>query len=294
MYASEFLQKNWPNLSKVLLSGENGFIRGLVIDKLRKDWGIKDVVWATKASDLKVYGNFTVFGPARIAYILHGKVEPKEGLQYVIKISSNKITKKYKDMGFHEIVCSDFFPNQVESFCQHYLSDTGVVLPISYSKFICVSCGYDLVAITNTIKILSYLNPLYVQSLSYQDFVLMCGNLSVTDESTIINHFIDGEYSDFLNKLNDNPRLVSSVLWGIVYALIKVKETMFVAKNPTWYQRKQLACGKRMEHFGLDRVIVFTHNLAESFLLKFPQIMLELNRLIKMLKGELKVMVGIK
>jgi hypothetical protein len=293
MYASDFLQKSWPNLSKVFLSGENGFIRGMVIDKLKKDWGVRETIWATKTSDLKVYGNLTVFGPARVAYILNGKVEPKEGLQYVVKVSSKKITKKYKDLGFHEIICSDLFPNQIETFCKQYLLEAGVSLPVTYSKFICVSCGYDMVAITNTIKILSFLDPSYVQSLSYQDFALVCGSLAVTDESTIINHFVEGEYAEFLNKLYENPRLISAVLWGMVYALIRVRDTIGT-KNPSWYQKKLVACGKRMEHFGIDRVIVFTHDLAEAFLLKFPQIMLELNRLIKILKGELTVMAGIK
>lgn len=291
MYATEFLQKSWPNLFKVFLSGDNEFVRGLVIDKLRKDWGVKETVWATKPSDIKVYGNYTVFGPASVVYILSGKAEPKGGLRYVIKLSSTKITKKYKDMGFHEIVCNDFFPNQVESFCQSRLSEVGVSLSTMYSKFICVSCGYDLVSIANTIRILSFFDHNYIQSLSYQDFALVCGGFAETDESAIIAHFIEGEYSEFLGKLNENPRLLSGVLHGLVYALIKIRDVVDT-KNPTWYQRKQIACRKRMEHFGIDRVIMTTHGLAESFLLKFPQIMLGLNRLVKNLKGEIPVMAG--
>jgi hypothetical protein len=291
MFASEFLQKDWPNLFRVFLTGNNEFVRGLVTEKLRKDWGVQETVKVTKSADLKVYGNFSVFGPLRIMYVLDGKVEPKEGLQCVIKISSKKITKKYKDMGFHEIVCNDFFPNQIEAFCQNSLVVAGVSLSPVYAKFICVACGYDLVVISNTVKVLSFLDSTYVQSLSYQDFVLMCGGLSTVDELIISNHFIDGEYTEFLSKLNENPRLISAVLWGLVYALIKVKDTVG-STNPTWYQRKQIACGKRMEHFGIDRVIMFTHNLAESFLLKSPQIMLALNRLVKVLKGESTLMVG--
>jgi hypothetical protein len=293
MYASEFLQKELPNINKVFLSGENTFVRGLVIDKLIQGWGVTEAVNVTKSSDLKVYGNYTIFGPKLIAYIFGNKVEPKEGLNFVIKISSKKITQKYKSLGFCEIICSDFFPNQIEAFCQQYLTQLSVNLPTVYTKFICVSCGYDMVAITNTAKMLSFLDQAYVQSLSYQDFALICGRLSVSEETVIVNHFIDGEYAEFLDKLNENPRLSSAVLWGLVFTLLRVRDTMCLTKNPTWFQRRQIACGKRMEHYGLDRVIVFTSRLAESFSLKFPQIMLDLNRLIKCIKGELNVMAGL-
>lgn len=115
----------------------------------------------------------------------------------------------------------------------------------------------------------------------------------MSEETVIVNHFIDGEYAEFLDKLNENPRLSSAVLWGLVFTLLRVRDTMCLTKNPTWFQRRQIACGKRMEHYGLDRVIVFTSRLAESFSLKFPQIMLDLNRLIKCIKGELNVMAGL-
>jgi hypothetical protein len=293
MYASEFLQKDFTNVTKVFLSGDNAFVRGLVVDKLIKGWGATETINITKSSDLKVYGNYTVFGPKRVAYVFTGKAEPKEGLDFVVKVSSKKITQKYKSLGFYEIICSDFFPNQIESFCQQYLVEHRVALSAIYAKFICVSCGYDMVAITNTVKILSCLDQTYVQSLSYQDFALICGRLSASEELTVINHFIDGEYAEFLDKLNESPRLILPVLWGVVFALTKVKDAMYITKNPTWFQRRQIACGKRMELYGLDRVIVFTSRLAESFSLRFPQIMMGLNRLIKCIKGELNIMAGL-
>ena len=289
MYASNFLQNGCTAFTKVYLSGNNDFVKGLVIDKVTKDWGATNVVRANKNSDIKVYGNLTVFGKVPIAYILTGKAEHKEGLDLVIKLATSKMPKKYKDAGYTEITCSDFFPNQTEDFTKNFLLGLGVNLSDFYAKFVCVSCNYDLVAITNVAKILATLDPVYLQSLSYQDFALVCGNLCVAEESAIITDFIDGDYSNFLNKLYENPRLVSSVIWGLLFALMKVREASRSGRNPTWYQKKLLACAQRVEHFGLDRVIMFTYNLAESFNLKFPQIMLELTRFIKILKGELKV-----
>ena len=293
MYASDFLQKGISS-HRMYLSGDNSFVKELTIKKILKDWNSPQIVQASKNSDIKIYGNMSVFGRISVAYILSGKAEFKQGLGLVIKTASAKMPKKYKDLGFQEVACNDLFPNQIEAFCQKFLVELGVNLPPIYSKFICVSCNYDLVAITNVAKILSYLEPSYVTSLSYQDFAMVCGNLCVADESEIVSQFIDGNYSNFLNKLVENPRMASSVLWGLVYALMRVKETkVALGKTPTWYQKKLLACAQRMEHFGLDRVIMFTHNLAENFTLKFPQIMLELTRLIKMIKGEMNLMVGV-
>jgi hypothetical protein len=288
IYASDFLRKGFTNFSKVYLSGPNSFVRGLVIDKIMKDWGISKSITATKNSDIKVCGNLTVFGKIPVAYILTDKAEHKDGLDTVIKVSTNKISKKYKDAGYVEIVCSDFFPNQVEEFTKHYLTSLNVCLADYYSKFICVSCNYDLVAITNVARILSAFDSSYLASLSHQDFALICGNLCVAEESSVVANFIDGDYAGFLNKLQENPRLIKTVLWNLVFALMKVREVPN-RRNPTWYQKKLLACAERMEHFGLDRVIILTHDLAESYRLKYPQIMLELTRLIKALKGELKV-----
>ena len=289
MYASDFLQKGLSS-QRMYLSGENSFVKGLVIDKILKDWNSPQVIKASKNSDIKVYGNLSVFGKISVAYILSGQADYKEGLALVIKISSTKMPKKYKDLGFIEIVCGDLFPNQVESFCQNYLHSVGVNLPQIYSKFICVSCNYDLVAITNVAKILSFLDQNYVASLAYQDFAVVCGNLCVAEESAIVASFIDGNYTNFLDRLSQNPRMSSSILWGLVHALMRVKGTKAAAsRNPTWYQRKLLSCAERMEHFGLDRVIMFTHNLAENSTLKFPQIMLEITRLIKMIKGEMNL-----
>jgi hypothetical protein len=288
MYASEVMQGRLTRGTKVFLGGDNVFVKNLVIDKLLQTWGISRRIHVEKTSDLKVSCNYSIFGPERVVYILGNKLEPKTDLQYVVKLGNGKLSKKFKDLGFEEVMCSDFFPNQVEDFCKIRLSESDVSLPTEYAKFICVSCGYDLLAVNNVIKILSLFGNDYIKSLSYENFAVICGRLSTSDESTIINLFIEGNYAEFVTKISENVNFLSPVLWGLTFALFKVKESMQLTKKPTWYQSKLINCGKRLEHYGIERVIILTHNLASSFSMKPQQIMLAINRLVKEIQGELR------
>ena len=47
MYASDFLQKGLSS-QRMYLSGENSFVKGLVIDKILKDWNSPQVIKASK------------------------------------------------------------------------------------------------------------------------------------------------------------------------------------------------------------------------------------------------------
>ena len=286
MYAFDFLHKGNQIPDKVFISGDNECVKNLVLQKVCSLWAVTEKVYVTKPTDLKISFNQSVFGFTKVAYIFSGKAEPKKDMHYIVRLSKSAITKKYKDMGFLDIVCSSFFPNQVEDFCKKMLIDEKVNVSPSYAKFLCVTCNYEMVSIINIIRLLSFLNQTYVGSLSYQDFTLLCGTLSISDESTIISYFMEGNYSEFLSRLQDGPTLLQPVLRGLVFSLLKARSVLG-AKNPTWFQRKLLACVGRMELYGLDRVILELQRLADSFLLKPPQVMLRLNMIIKSIKGDI-------
>jgi hypothetical protein len=286
MYASDFLIQN-KNLTTtwVYLSGDNDMVRNLVINKLATLWAVDDKVYAAKQSDLVVSSNKTLFGSGRLMYICSGKVEPRSGMEHVVKIASSPANKKYKDLGFEEISCNGLFNNQIEAYCKLILVEAGSSLPSAYVKFVCVSCDYDLSSIINVITMLSYLDINHVRSLSHADFSLLCDKLAVSDENTIAGYFIDGNYSSFLSLLQNNSQALIPSLRALLYALMKAK-SIDRTKKPTWYQQKLLSCLDRLELCGVDLVVLELHRLAGSFFLKPQQVLLRLHILIKMVKGE--------
>lgn len=285
MYAFDFLKGVSLPSTKIYLSGGDNSTTDMVLSKLISSMSISETVNVTKSSDIKVSGNYGIFGPINVLYIFRGKLEPPDHLNYVVKVASSKMPKKYKDHGYCEIVCNGFFQNQIEELCRLRLLEVDATLAKNYSKFLCIVCNYDIGAITNVIKIISYLPAEYVRSLSYQDFTMICGNLSGSDESIVVGCFIDGNYIEFLNRLALDSKLLQPALRNLVYALIRVKSTVGVAK-PTWYQNKLLACAGRLESYGLDRLIVNIQNLVDDFWVKPPQTMLRLNLLVKDLREE--------
>jgi hypothetical protein len=284
MYAYDFLIKGNLISDKVFLSGDNECVKNLVIQKITSVWGVTGKVYATKNSELQGSFNQPIFGVVKVAHILSGKAEPNKSMHYVIRVSSKAMTKKYKDMGFEEITCGNFFPNQVENFCKSLISELHINIAPVYGKFLCVTCSYDLVSVINVVKVLSYLDQSYVASLSYADFSLLCGTLTISDETAIVNYFVEGNYSEFLSRLHDNPRIVTLVLKNLMYTLLKA-QSISSSKKPTWYQQKLLTCLGRMELCGVNRVILELQALCGDYLLQSPQIMLRLHKLIRMIKG---------
>jgi hypothetical protein len=234
-------------------------------------------------TDLTFIKNALIF-PTKDTYVIYDNSIDMFS-DYTIKISKNKMTKKYKDAGFEEIICGDLFPGQVEQLTEGFIdSRLHVKPPMDLVKFICHCNNYDVASIVNTIELLSYSGRSIID-IPLGELVLFCGDITNIEANDATNLFIDGKYTEFIQTLNQSRKTARDMLWALLAIVMKAQTSSSSAK--TWYEKRMVAFKKRMESGGLSKIADYLNELAKSHSLKTDQIFNRLCRLSLYLNGSI-------
>jgi hypothetical protein len=278
MYFSDAHQKlqegNIP--TRLFLSGSNEFMKEFIVEKLAHLWGrVPERVLETKV----LMAGESLFDTMPKFYVLAPKCEPKRLEDFMVKLATSRMNAKYKKTNFLEIICNDLFPNQVEQFCSRLF----VNFPIATIRKICYYNNYDIYSIYNTHKIYSYY-PDGLQS--------YCGNLSSAELLKVADHFIDGNYPEFLRGVYDGEFKPGDLLWTLSGLVTKVWLSYSKGKNKTWYEKKLYRAGARLDPAGFNIIISFLSGLASSYKYSRDQIVLNMCNLVSYLNGESISLIG--
>jgi hypothetical protein len=284
MYFSDFIKAKTPPTGKrYFLSGTNTFAMEIVTGALSSYWNRK-VKWISSKADVSFMRNALIF-PQEQVYVIGSNLDIDVFSDYTIKRSKNKITKKYKDSGFQEIVCGDLFPGQVEELTKAQL-ETFLHQKVSPNlvKFICYCNNYNLVSIWNCVSLIEA-SGRDINSIPLGELVLYGGDITATEGYSVVNHFVEGNYTAFIQDLYKERKLSKEILWSLLATILKSQSVPAGAK--TWYERRMLDFRKRMDGAGACQIVGYLNDLAKAHALKTEQIFNQLCRFVLYLNGSI-------
>ena len=284
MYFMDFIKaKERPSKRRYVLSGTNEFLMDIAIVILSVAWECPVIKRIKTKADLKFIKNALIF-PSKTTYVVYeSSIDILS--DYTIKITKNKMTKKYKDAGFEEVVCGDLFPNQVEELTHIFVKGKlNEDVHMDLIRFICHCNNYDVASIVNTIELLSY-SGRRVTEISLGELVLFCGDITNIESNDATNLFIEGKYVEFIQVLNQSRKIAKDILWALLAIVMKAQTASMTGK--TWYEKRMAAFAGRMYHSGMHVIADYLNDLAKTHMLKTDQVFNRLCRLSLYLNGSI-------
>lgn len=265
---------------RYFLSGENDFLKNYVIDIISSKTG--RII--TRVESVKeIAANGSLFDLKKL-YVLSGKSNPKSFSDYTVKLSRNKMGKTFTDAGFQEIQCSNLFPSQVDKLTTLWLKKKG--LPAYPAKDIARQNKFDPYSIHNSIEILSFVD----KDITQTELVAFCANLSSIDMFKTIDYFIEGNYAEFINQIQETRFNIHEILWSLLGAVTKLQQAYASAGTATtWYQKKMVSAAGVLAPYGFERIIPYINDMCIAYGENKDILVMRLFKLIFYLQGIIKI-----
>lgn len=276
MYFMDFASSNLIAPScRYFLSGDNQFLKNFAIDKMSKATG-RPISRVASVSEMAPKG---LFGVDRL-YVLGSKSNPKTFHDFMIKLSSAKMGKTYKDAGFIEVVCSSLFPNQVEQFASMLMKEQGIAP--GQARTIAKIAKYDPFTVYNAIHALSYVE----KKLTNEELINYCKNLTTPDTFKIIDYFIEGAYTDFIDFIRESRTNIHEILWSLLGAISRLhKAHKEAALANSWYLRRMTDAASKIAPYGFEKIIVYVNDMCTAYGESREVLLLKLQKLLFYLRG---------